>query len=125
MVSITLPDPNVTSGIVEVESTLKFKVVDPDPVLFEAVTVYTVVGEVTMGVPEMAQVVSLKLNKTGSVGEIVHDVITPVVDGIWVAAFPAVSTTELGEKDTVGLAIRTLRLDVAVSEPVLFVAVTL
>ena len=76
-----------------------------------------------VGDPEITQVKPLMLNPDGNVGEIEQLESVPVVVGVCVTAFPSVSASVLGEKDTVGLAMRTLRLTVAVPDPVLLVAV--
>ena len=76
-----------------------------------------------VGVPEMTQVKPSMFNPDGNVGEMEQLERVPVVVGVCVTAFPSVSATVLGEKATVGFAMRMLRLTVAVPDPVLLVAV--
>ncbi len=71
----------------------------------------------------MAQVELLMFKPEGNVGETVQVVMVPVVAAECVADLLTVSTTVEGEKDTVGLAIRTLKFKVAVPDPVRLVAV--
>ncbi len=104
--------------------TLRFSAADPDPVLFVAVIVKPVGMSVASGVPVMAQVVVLMLRPKGSMPTLMEQfVMVPVIVGVCVAALPMVSTNVLGEKDTVGLASRTVKFKLAMADPVLFEAV--
>ncbi len=76
-----------------------------------------------VGDPEITQVKPSMFNPGGNVGEMEQLERVPVVVGVCVTACPIVSATVLGEKATVGLAMRMLRLTVAVPDPVLLVAV--
>ena len=72
----------------------------------------------------MAQVVVLMLRPKGRTPRVTEQFVTvPVIVGVCVAALPMVSTTVLGEKDTVGLASRTVKFKLAMADPVLFEAV--
>ena len=52
------------------------------PPVFVAVTVYVVVAEITVGVPDISPVVASIVSPVGSVGEIVHEVTAPpLLDG--------------------------------------------
>ena len=78
--------------------------VEPEPAVFVAVTVYVVAPDATVGVPVTAPVVALKLKPLGRLGEIVQDDASPAVfvgtrDGI--VAFNA-SDTVAGEYEITG-----------------------
>ena len=70
----------------------------------------------------IAQVVAFTL-RPGIDGEIEQDV-APTEVGVCAATIPIVSDTVEGEKLRVGLATNTATFNVAVTNPVLFVAVT-
>jgi hypothetical protein len=63
------------------------------------------------------------MSEEGKDGDAEQLVIAPVVDGVCVAAMPAVSTTVEGVKLTVGLAARTDNVKLVLPLPVALVAV--
>ena len=71
----------------------------------------------------MVQVVLLMLRPVGRAGVIRQLDTVPVVVAVCVAALPIVSTTVEGVNDTVGLEIRTDKVNVVMVEPALLVAV--
>ena len=71
----------------------------------------------------MMQVELLMFNPWDNPGVILQLEMVPVVTGLLVVTTPMVSITVLGEKTTVGLAMRTVRFKVPVPDPVLFDAV--
>ena len=67
------------------------------PPVLVAVMVYVVLALSSVGVPEMVPSVVLKVNPAGSDGEIDHEVMTPVIDGVTeVIAVPLVKVNESG-----------------------------
>ena len=95
------------------------------PPVFEAVTVKALCEASVVAVPETAQVLVLRLRPVGSAGLTVHPVIAPPVElGVWVArAELTVPTTEAGLKAMTGAWSLTVRVNVAVAEPPVLVAV--
>ena len=75
------------------------------------------------GVPVMAQVEALMLRPAGRAGEIRQPDTIPVVTAVCVADTPTVSTTVVGENDTVGFASTTARFNTALPVPVLLESV--
>ena len=72
----------------------------------------------------ISHVVLLMLRPAGRAGEMRQFRMMLVVVAVCVAALPIVSTTVLGENDTVGGASTPVKVSVAVSVPVALVAVT-
>ncbi len=72
----------------------------------------------------MMHVELLILNPWDNPGVMPQLEMVPVVTGLLLVTTPMVSITVLGEKTTVGLAMRIVRFKVPVPEPVLFDAVT-
>ena len=102
--------------------------VDPLPPAFEAVTVYVVAGEVTVGVPEMVQVEESNESPAGSNGEIEQLVIgLPVFVGVFAAiATPAVNVEDPPLKAMTGATVAALtEIEIVVAPfPPAFEAVT-
>jgi hypothetical protein len=71
----------------------------------------------------IAHVVLLMMSSAGRDGDAEQLVIAPVVDGVCVAAMPAVSMTVEGVKLTVGLAASTDNVRPVLVEPVLLLTV--
>ena len=97
-----------------------------EPPLFDAVTVYTVEGETTLGVPLIPPFVVSKVNPDGRFGEIAQVATGPPVEVGLIADIcrPTCSVNELVEYVITGTASLTSIVTIVVALPPVLVAVT-
>jgi hypothetical protein len=105
--------------------TVIVNVAAPVPPVFVAVTVYTACAASTLGVPEIAHVLEVRLRPEGRLGDTLQESIPPpVLPGVWVAtATPLVATRLEGENPITGAASFTVIVKVAAPVPPVFEAV--